>query len=436
MSRLFLRISLGLLLALVVSSGLASQLLRMQIDRGRGGIAPDPVQRDANLVHWSLSHTTGQEQLDRIRSLQAEIAFEMRLVPSSRSGQLPPVIRNNLPSHTPLFQQFQKDKKVYLWLGEENGVLVLGPFRHRTPFSPMQLLLVTGVILPIVGLTGYLLASPVVRRLRELEEASLRIARGDLKARAGFEANDATGDLARQFNRMADRLEKLLEKQQHLLGAVSHELRTPISRIEFLLERLQTANGERERGRELADIRGELIELDDLVRELLLFTRFDAMDGPLSRASTAVTPLVEDAVARLMQDASSRGIEVRSDMTPELEFLIHPGHFRRVVHNLLVNAIRYADQQVKVRCFEEDDRLCMMVDDDGPGVPDEYRRRIFEPFFRVDEARSRESGGVGLGLAIVKRIVESYGGSIEVSESDLGGTRMMAEWPNSYPDIT
>ncbi len=426
MSRLFLQIALGLLLALIIASGLASQLLRVQMDRGADGLAPNPVQREVNLIHWSLSRLSGKEQLARIQVLQKEFPVEMQLVSTE---QIPLEIQNLMPGSSPVFHDFHSRKIIYLWLGKENGILAMGPYRHHTPFRPIQLLLVLGVILPIVGIAAYLLAAPMVSRLRELERVSRQIGKGDLHARVGFEAKDATGDLARQFNHMAKRIESLLENQKHLLGAVSHELRTPISRIEFLLEIVKSTADSRERNRKVEDIRREISELDDLVGELLLYTRYDSMTEVPPVIMTPVIPLVEDAASRLLHRAPNREIKLRIELPPDFHFPLNSNHFRRVVENLVNNAIKYSSLVVEIRCHEEGENLYLMVDDDGPGISFEARQKVFEPFFRMDEARSRKSGGAGLGLAIVSKIMTSHGGSIEAEEAPLGGTRMTTKWP-------
>jgi len=428
MSRLFLQIALGLLLALVIATGLASQLLRVQMDRGSGGLAPMPVEREANLIHWSLIQLDGPAQLKKLTTLRDEFPVDFKLVGSE---DLPSAIESLLPSSGPIFQQFQKEKTVYLWLGEENGTLALGPYRHRTPFRLSQLLLILGVILPIVGIAAYLLAAPVVGRLRELERASFLLGKGDLKARVEFEAKDATGDLARQFNQMAGHIEKLLETQKHLLGAVSHELRSPISRIEFLLEAVQASDDPQERDRKVEDIRGELTELNELVRELLLFTRFDSMTETPPRVLTPVAPLIEDAVARFTHRTADRNIKVLIHLNPGFRFPLNSNNFRRVLENLVSNAMKYSTGNVEIECREEEAHLLLVVEDDGPGIPAAVCHRIFEPFFRVDEDRSRQSGGVGLGLAITKRILDSHGGSITAGPAQLGGTRMTTRWPRS-----
>lgn len=426
MSRLFAQIALGLLVALLIASGLASQVLRVQLDRGKGGLAPNPVQRECNLVQWSLSKIDGPEQLIRIQELKKEFPVKMQLVPNN---QLPRNVQNLLHGSSPVFQLFHKQKKVYIRLGDENGTLVLGPYRHNTPFRPTQLLWVFGIILPIVGIAAYLLAAPMVRRLRELEKVSQEIGQGNLNARVNFEAKDATGDLARQFNRMAERIEGLLESQKHLLGAVSHELRTPISRIEFLLEALQSTDDQDHRDLRVEEIRKEMGELSELVGELLTFTCFDSLSEAPVREMIFVQPLIEEAVTRVKHCFSGREVTVEVDLPPGLQFSLNRNNFRRVVDNLVSNAVKYSRDVVWVHCREEVDYLCLVVDDDGPGIGVEDRQAIFEPFFRLDEARSRESGGAGLGLAIVSRILESHGGSIDVSQAPLGGARLVARWP-------
>ena len=106
-------------------------------------------------------------------------------------------------------------------------------------------------------------------------------------------------------------------------------------------------------------------------------------------------------------------------------------YFRRAVLNLLTNAVRHARERIRVSCGREDGTICLYVDDDGPGVPEEAREKVFEPFFRLDESRTAGEGGVGLGLAIVQRIMVSLGGTARVTDSPLGGARFTLVFPGS-----
>jgi two-component system sensor histidine kinase RstB len=295
---------------------------------------------------------------------------------------------------------------------------------------PSVLLLVAAAV-AFVTLVGALLSRPVLRRLRLLEQAAGRIAAGELQARAAVSGHDPIARFAARFNQMADRNQRLLEGQRHLLQAVSHELRTPASRIRFGLEMLREAATSEERERHGAFIDAALDEIDDLVQELLILNRLDGGAFPLVVKRIDAAGAVHDEYALL------------APLRPELEAALPDRRrerlfvsasdklFRRALRNILSNAVRHARRRIRVTFERRSPYVRVLVDDDGPGVPEAARARILEPFARVDVSRSRGSGGFGLGLAIVARIVRAHQGALEVTDAPGGGARFVMTWPES-----
>jgi len=228
---------------------------------------------------------------------------------------------------------------------------------------------------------------------------------------------------------MAGRIQQLIDSHKDLTRAVSHELRTPISRIRFSLEMVQVSGNEPERLHYLQEIGQDIDELDSLVSELLIYARFDRETPDLNREERLLAPWLADTVhtsktqfqqivctCRIARDAGA--IKAR----------IAPRFMTRALTNLIANAAKYARRQVIVS-LEKKDRDCLIhVDDDGPGIPEADRERIFEPFVRIDSSRNRTTGGHGLGLAIVRRIVTMHRGRVWVEPSSLGGARFTICW--------
>jgi len=315
----------------------------------------------------------------------------------------------------------------YILINGGDKVVVIGPHRRPLPFDWRHLLLVLSVVLPVVGVAGYLLAYPFAKRLRTLEKAAQALREGDLSARAPIDSPDAVGSLAQQFNAMADKMQELLESQRHLMQAVAHELRTPIARIDFHLEMLRDAPDSAQREARAEDIESEIGELNDLVGELLVYSRFDVETGPLKKKSLPLPETAHEVVDRLRATRPEIEVLVRGDAE---EVIAHETYFRRALQNLVANAKRYAKSQVVVEYERDDGGLRLSVVDDGPGIKEEDRQRIFEPFTRVDDSRSRESGGAGLGLAIVARILKSHGGTVRVADGGATGSRFVTFWPD------
>lgn len=300
-------------------------------------------------------------------------------------------------------------------------VVLLGPPGElAVPWATMIGLL--GVLSVVVALVGWSLGGPMVRELETLTQAAQRFGEGDLTSRSGLTGRDHVGRLGMQFDRMADRIAELLADHDHLLQAVSHELRTPAARIRFGLELLEGATDAAERHRLIASIDDDVSELDELIEELLTFVRLERGLLPGTRRRFALGPPTRQAVSDIADLHSE--IEVEVELDDGLELSAVPFKYTRVVRNLVGNAARHASQRVRVEVEQADTWVLLTVDDDGPGVPEAQRRRIFEPF--VHDAGK---GGTGLGLALVDRILRAHGGQIAVGEGPLGGARFVAAWP-------
>jgi signal transduction histidine kinase len=322
----------------------------------------------------------------------------------------------------------------YVRLQSAHQVLILRPSGGPKPTARSLVILIT-VVLVISLVAGFIMVAPMVRNLKKLQTATSRFGQGDLNARASVRARDAVGSVAGQFNVMADGIQRQIERERELLQAVSHEMRTPIARIRFSLDMLKTSESEADRNRRMQEIDDEIVEIDALVGELIDYNRLRSSTMMLNRESLEVGPMLEETVERLKE--LRRDVTVRLVPSPEEPCMIVADRpaLRRVIQNLLLNALRYAKSQAVIQYGRQGDAVRIDVSDDGPGIPESERQRVFEPFVRVDDSRSKESGGVGLGLAIVNRIMKLHGGSIQVDQADIGGAHFVTIWPDNPPDL-
>ena len=166
-----------------------------------------------------------------------------------------------------------------------------------------------------------------------------------------------------------------------------------------------------------------------MVQELLAYSRYDSGKAPLAPQPVPLRDALERLVAKLPEGAPPVSLEPAPDAPDCVQ--ADARAFDRALRNLLANAARHADVQVRVSWQRGDDELILAVEDDGPGVPQGDREQIFEPFARLDASRERASGGVGLGLAIVQRILGAHGGEVRVEDSALGGARFVTTWPRA-----
>ncbi|MFC1642825.1 ATP-binding protein, partial [Myxococcota bacterium] len=301
-----------------------------------------------------------------------------------------------------------------------------------TPLPPLWkvVTLLMGLVV-MVAVVGTLLARPLVERLRHLQEASVRIARGDLEARAAVSGNDALADFARHFNQMAERNQILAEKQRDLMRAVSHELRTPAARIRFALELLGEASSKEDHERHLSAIDSDLSEIDCLIQELVTLDRLDRTESePTAKAeSFDVARSVFAEIVRLEPSRPEVAVSTVSALPEGTDAVGNERLFRRAVRNLVGNGVRHAQSKVRISLAQAGGQVVISIDDDGPGIPPFERARVLEPFARLDPSRSRDSGGFGLGLTIVDRILVATGGQLRIEDSELGGASVTMSWP-------
>lgn len=285
------------------------------------------------------------------------------------------------------------------------------------------------MILLLVGLVVYYIAHPIEKRLKDLEKTANELAHGKLNVRANITGNDAVSQLGESFNYMADRIESLIRSQQELTNAISHELRTPIARICFGMEMVAMSTSQEEQEQQLNAIESDLKELDELIDELLTYARLGA-----AAPAMVFKPInIDTLLKKQCENFSKIYTEINIQLLPlsKHDVIGEPNYIGRAVQNLIGNACRYAKSEVIVKFHQTQGSNIFIVEDDGPGIPEDDRLRIFSPFTRLDDSRTRTTGGYGLGLAIVRRIVRWHQGDIRAGESKAGGAKMSLEWPRN-----
>ena len=241
-------------------------------------------------------------------------------------------------------------------------------------------------------------------------------------------ADDEIGRLARTMNRMLERLERAQARQRRLVSDASHELRSPVAAIRQHAE-VALAHPGRTSAAELAEtVLAEDLRLQRLAEDLLLLTRADEHTLALRRRPVDLDDLVFDEARRLR---AVSGLRVDTSLVSAGRVDGDAAGLRRVLRNLGDNAARHAEGRVAFSVAERDGVVLLEVDDDGPGVPEADRERVFERFVRLDDARARDGGGSGLGLAIVAELVAAHGGTVAIGASPAGGTRVGVSLPAS-----
>ena len=266
-----------------------------------------------------------------------------------------------------------------------------------------------------VTLLCYWLAMHLAEPVRRLQKAVERFGQGDLSTRFQTGRHDELGDLARAFNRMADRIQTLLAAERRLLLDMSHELRSPLARLGVAVE---LARSGEDRGATLDRIQKEADRLNSLVGELLQVTRAEGDPTSLHFEPVRLDELVADIVETNRIEATARDTALKLETQGSAEIQGNPELLRRAIENVIRNAIRHAPAGTAVEVTVKGRSI--VVRDYGPGVPAQDLARIFDPFYRVENDRNRSSGGAGLGLAIARRAVELHKGTIQARNADPG----------------
>mgnify|MGYP000041165472 CR=1 FL=1 len=323
--------------------------------------------------------------------------------------------------------------RIFAPVAQTGMLLMLGPLSLFDQF-PIELLLIAGALsLIAVAFATYLQVSPLQRRLKQLDRAVSQLGSGDLGAYANIEGNDAIGQVAATFNGMTAHIRRLIESQREMTRAVSHELRTPVARLRFGLEMLADIESADMRREKLNAMDHDIEQLDQLIDEILTYARLEQGTPNIEFTPVVVAELCEQLREELETIRGDTSITVEC-ASLGLDVEAEERYLHRVLQNLVTNALRYARSSIVMRVQESEGRVLIYVDDDGPGIPEHERERVFKPFARLDKSRHRASGGYGLGLSIVKRIVDWHGGEIRVEESPAGGARFTVELPRTQQE--
>lgn len=329
--------------------------------------------------------------------------------------------------------------RVALQVSSGNGASYLFatelPAGPRAAFGPdpLGLALHWGIAFAVSGAICYLLARYLTRPILQLQSASRQIAAGNLQARAASESqqrNDQLGELVRDFNAMADRIEGLVSSQRQLISDVSHELRSPLSRLIVAMDLARERKGD---DPAFDRMEKDFERLNEMVGRLLTVARLDAANASLQMQPLNLSALVADVVADADFAARERKRSVQFSGEQEIYISGNSDLLRSAIENIVLNAVRYTAPGTTVVAHLKADvssaSALLTVRDHGPGIPENELANIFRPFYRLAGARDEQSGGAGLGLAITDRVIRMHGGSVNAANVAAGGLEIRVKLP-------
>ncbi|MDB5971693.1 MAG: histidine kinase [Hydrocarboniphaga sp.] len=305
--------------------------------------------------------------------------------------------------------------------------------RPRPPFPRMEQVLATqiGVSTLVIGIVGWWIARTIARPVAAVRAAARRFASGDLAARVPprfTRSSDEVGDLARDFDRMAGRIETLVTSERGVLQDVSHELRSPLARLHLLLDLARRTPTE-EAAAHFDRAEHEISRLDLLIGQALALSRLETDLPGSDRQPFDLSELLRSRIKDWQLEAGTRGIGLELVELPAISIAGSQELIGRAIDNLLANAIKFSDDggRVQIGLSRRDGGAEIRVRDRGPGVPAEDLPRLFRPFFRGTNAARAE--GHGLGLAIIQRVVIAHRGSVTAANAEGGGLEVVLRLP-------
>jgi signal transduction histidine kinase len=434
MRSLYLRIWFTIVAALALFALVAGWLFQRQLDDQRAraeGVQRERLAAWGDLIERSLPPVGAPagEQAAAVNEWSARLRMPLALDDASgqriaRSDSFARRQAEN-PAFLQRVQPVPLDDGRTLWVPRPSlraggAPPVEPPWLPRRLPEGAGLAMLLVVIFLAVAAGVWPVARALTKRLEALKQGVEAFGGGALGQRVSEDGRDEVAAVAASFNRAATRIEALVRSHQSLLANASHELRSPLTRLKMAVEMMDGAPAE-QRQRLKREIDANIGELDGLVEEVLLASRLDAAATLDRQERVGLLALAAEEAAHVDAAAHGEDLHTRGD-----ERLL-----RRAVRNLLENARRYGGGQVEVevaRAPGDAAQVEVRVSDRGPGVPEAYRERIFEAFFRLPGHAERE-GGVGLGLALVRQIAQRHGGSVHCLAREGGGSRFVLALP-------
>ena len=428
MNRLFVNLYLVIILGLLSINWLSEQLWQQLIESEDSESQQLHHLEQVAKILPLLQEQQSESKESIISKLSKSLDVQIKAFPMSdfywledqkeklMSGQ---VLRNYNEQNNVIF---------YVKFLESATVFQLGPFNQHayleTPYQHFKWLFLFVSYLLLGGIIG-LWTRPLWRDLKQLNNMASEIANGKLDVTFYANKHSPIQQIVITFKDMAHRIIRLLSDQKQLVNAVSHELRTPLSRLRFSLAMLEGAN-EEQRKEMVQDVN----EIEALIDEMLGYARLENINQDIKKSSVELTSLISSQINKLVRISN---ISISWKKPEPCYYNCNEHLLERAIQNLSTNALRYAKGNIEISLVNTTHNIKIIIEDDGQGINEQDRDKIFEPFFRSESHRNRtenqHKGGYGLGLAIVQRICDWHKATCTLSTSKLGGCKFIINLP-------
>ena len=369
--------------------------------------------------------------LDRAREIARESFLEIRYespdLSWTTSDDLPTVFKGHFtPWHQNPDVRYGKYRgRHVIEVDKAAGRFIFGVSRNLPVDSARHRLLVIILVLLTAILVGaFFVIRHILRPVKWLNTGVQEVSRGNLKHRVPLKKSDELRDLADAFNQMTDRIRDMLHTKEQLLLDVSHELRTPLTRMKVALEFLEDSQAKQ-------SIQTDMQEMEKMVTEILETARMQHKYENLKKQPTNLVRLLQEMLPEF--ENQPPGIEM-VEFPSEVMATVDPEKIKTVFENLINNAIKYSRPDsgpIRISYRSHKSYEIIRIADKGVGIPQEEQSHIFEPFYRIDKSRAKDTGGYGLGLSLCKTIMEAHEGKIEVQSWPEEGTTVILFFPLS-----
>jgi signal transduction histidine kinase len=285
-----------------------------------------------------------------------------------------------------------------------------------------RLVIILLSLLTLILAGAFLSIRWILKPVRWLNDGVREVSRGNLKHRVPLKRSDELRDLAAAFNDMTERIRDMLHTKEQLLLDVSHELRSPLTRVKVALEFLPD-------GRAKESITGDVAEMEKMINEILETARMHHLHGKLKVERAILTDLLKDLLAEF--ENQPPGVQA-ADIPTAIAIKVDSEQIKTVFKNVLTNAVKFSNpdsKPVRISVKSRPPNIVVQIVDNGIGIPADELPFIFEPFYRVDKSRTKDTGGYGLGLSLCKTIMEAHGGRIQIDSTPNVGTTVTLFFP-------
>ena len=422
MKKLFVQFYLLLFVCFLVMTMLVGLVYKFTAERAGRQSLDDLMKSSLSLMRSELREIPPRNWSKTLNELDLNLSFDLRIEPLSKfelgESSMQHLRAGDIVSLDDQYTFIQR-------IPRSHYVLAVGPIPYLYFMHEMRLLDIALMAFIAISLAFpvFIWMRPHWQDMLRLESAAQRFGDGHLTERIHFDSMSSFERLGVAFNQMADNINALIASKKQLIDGIAHELRTPLVRLRYRLEMSENLTEA-----ESLALNRDIGQLEALIEELLTYARLDRPQTELS----LTTPDLPGWIAAHVEDVQS--------VNPQRQVVIGEithGDFgaldmrlmERVLDNLINNAMRYSQSKIQVSLTLNGSQACLRVEDDGPGIAESERERVFEPFVRLDPSRDRATGGCGLGLAIVHSIAVAMGGHASCESSSLGGASFSLQWP-------